>query len=405
MRRCVWNDRHRLETGLGPSAFETEIDGFAAGVAARAREAEVLRRLPDETVAELEKTGLLRAMQPRRWGGLEVDPLTFFARAMEVARGCPSTAWCLAVVGIHPWQLALFPERAQQEVWGPDPQARISSSYAPTGSVEPVPGGFRLRGRWSFSSGCDHCTWVFLGGVAGPRPDGLPDMRTFLLPSSDYAIEDDWHVMGLAATGSKSIVVADAFVPEHRTHSFVDAYRFESPGMRTNDGPLFRLPFGCIFSFCIAVPAVGAAQGALDACARDLREKRSAYDKSSRAEDAFAQVRVAHAAAEIEAARAAVRETWEPMWELARAAHPIPIERRARARWTAANVVLRSVRAVDALMEASGGRGLFLDHPIQRFFRDVHAMRAHALNDPDKAARLLGQAQLRPDAPPADFFL
>src|SRR5262249_52640035 len=158
-------------------------------------------------------------MQPSRWGGAEVDPGIFFEAQLALATACPSTAWVMGVVGVHSWQLALFPLAAQEEVWGSDPETLVSSSYAPTGKVERVDGGYRISGRWSFSSGCDHCQWVFLGGMVPPEREGAPpEMRTFLVPRSDYTIEDNWHVAGLKATGSKDIVIVGALVPEHRTH-------------------------------------------------------------------------------------------------------------------------------------------------------------------------------------------
>ena len=126
---------------------------------------------------------------------------------------------------MHPWQIALYSREAQEEVWGNDPTAMNSSSYAPTGRAERVPCGFRLNGRWSFSSGCDHCTWVNLGAISGTvETDGqeLPDFRSFLLPRKDYQIDDNWRVAGLAGTGSKDIIVDGAFVPEHRSQSHWD---------------------------------------------------------------------------------------------------------------------------------------------------------------------------------------
>lgn len=370
----------------------------------RAAACEQLRHLPDETFKEFQELGLLRALQPARWGGFELSPLSYYEAIAEVASACPSSGWFLGVVGVHNWQLGLFPDRAQEEVWGGDSSVQISSSYAPTGKVERVDGGFRLSGRWSFSSGCDHCDWVFLGGIA-PSDGGPPDMRTFLLPRSDYEIVDNWYVAGLAGTGSKDVAVEEAFVPEHRTHRFIDAYNLANPGQQTNTGALFRLPFGCVFSYCISVPAIGAAQGALDSYRDTMRQKLAAYDGSKVADDPFAQRRLSEAAVEIDAARAEVRATWEPMWLLAEAGEPIPIQMRARARWNAANVVLRGVRAVDLLFEASGGRALFLDNPIQRFFRDVHAMRAHALNNPDRASQVYGYSELHPGQAPPEFFL
>ena len=370
----------------------------------RAAECESLRRLPDETLESYRRSGLLRALQPRRWGGFELSPLTFFDAVMEVAAACPSSAWFLSVVAVHNWQLGLFPEQAQHDVWGKDTSVLISSSYAPTGKVERVDGGFRLSGRWSFSSGCDHCQWVFLGGVA-PSDGPIPDMRTYLLPRSDYRIIDNWHVAGLAGTGSKDIVVEGAFVPEHRTHRFVDAYLFQSPGQEFNKGSLFRLPFGCLFAFAIAVPAIGAAQGALEAYRSYMQAKIAAYDGSKVADDLFAQRRLSEAAVEIAAAEADLRDTWKAMTSWAEAGESIPMAARARARWSAANIVQRGVRAVDLLFEASGGRALFLDNPMQRYFRDVHGMRAHALNNPDRASQVFGYAELHPGGTPPDYFL
>jgi 3-hydroxy-9,10-secoandrosta-1,3,5(10)-triene-9,17-dione monooxygenase len=373
-------------------------------IRARAPECESLRRLPDETLDSYRRSGLLRGLQPRHWGGLELDPLTFFAAVAEVAAACPSSAWFLSVVGVHGWQLALFPAEAQHDVWSEDAHALISSSYAPTGRVERVDGGFRLSGRWSFSSGCDHCQWVFLGGAA-PSDDPVPDLRTFLLPRSDYRIIDNWHVAGLAGTGSKDILVEGAFVPEHRTHRFLDAYMLQNPGQVVNPGPLYRLPFGCLFAFAIAVPAIGAARGALDAYRSYMQAKIAAYDGSKVADDPFAQRRLSEAAVEIAAADADVQNTWTALWALATAGEHVPLAVRARARWSAANIVLRGVRAVDLLFEASGGRALFLDNPMQRYFRDVHAMRAHALNNPDRAAQVFGYSELHPGGAPSEFFL
>jgi 3-hydroxy-9,10-secoandrosta-1,3,5(10)-triene-9,17-dione monooxygenase len=375
--------------------------GLAPGLRERAAACEGLRRLPDETIKAFRETGLLRALQPTRWGGLELDPWTFYEAVIEIAAACPSSGWVLGVLGVHNWQLALFPEQAQQDVWQDDGSVQISSSYAPTGKVERVGDGFRLSGRWSFSSGCDHCDWVFLGGVA-PGDGPIPDMRTFLLPRRDYAIDDNWRVAGLAGTGSKDIVVDGAFVPEHRTHRMLDGYLLRSPGQALNGGPLYRLSFGCVFASAVAAPAIGAARGALDLFRAETRARVSSLDRSKIAEDGFVQARLADAAAEIDAARSALERDWTELAALARAGEGIPLPPRVRCRSDASRAVARSVHAVDRLFEASGGRAIFLDNPIQRFFRDVHAMRAHAFNNPDKGARLFGRFDLAPDAPPSE---
>ena len=374
------------------------------GLRERARECEELRRIPDTTVKQFDEAGLLRAVQPARWDGYELSPLVLFQGAALVASACPSSAWFLSVVGVHNWQLALFPDAAQEEVWGQDTGVRISSSYAPTGKVEVLDEGFRLSGRWSFSSGCDHCDWVFLGGVV--RREGKPsEMRTFLLPRSDYAIDDTWFVSGLSGTGSKDILVEGAFVPEHRTHSLVDAYNLDSPGQANNPGPSYRLPFGCVFAFGISAPAIGAAEGAFDAYRSYMREKRLTGGVLKLSEDPFAQRRLSQAAGEIGASRSELESTLATLCALAEAREPIPLELRTRARFNSANIVQRCVRAVDTLFEASGGRAIFLDSPMQRFFRDVHAMRAHAANNPERAAQIFGFSELNPGEPPIDLFL
>ena len=359
----------------------------------RAALTESTRRLPDETWADFRSAGLLRALQPARWGGLELHPSVFYRAVMEVSAACPSTGWVLGVLGVHSWQLAAFPERAQRDIWGADSTVQASSSYAPTGHVERVEGGFRLSGRWSFSSGCDFCQWVILGGSTR-NADGAPDARSYLLPQSDYEIDDNWRVMGLAGSGSKDIVVSGAFVPEHRTHRFIDAYNRDNPGQLVNQSPLYRLAWASVCAYAIAAPAIGAAIGALDSWQSGLRERRTAYDRKPIADDPFAHMRMAEAASDVDGARSRMLASFDEMMELAAEGREISVERRARLRWDAANAVQTAAHAVDLMFESSGGRAIFLDNPIQRYFRDVHAIRAHALNNPQRASRTFAMAAL-----------
>jgi 3-hydroxy-9,10-secoandrosta-1,3,5(10)-triene-9,17-dione monooxygenase len=383
------------------TAYLANVRALVPALRERAAACESLRRLPDETFKEFQAAGLLRALQPKRWGGFELDPWTLYQAVMEVSAACSSSGWVLGVLGVHNWQLGLFPAQAQADVWGNDTSVQISSSYAPTGKVERVTGGFRLSGRWSFSSGCDHCDWVFLGGIA-PGDSPFPDMRTYLVPRSDYRIDDNWRVSGLCGTGSKDIVVEGAFVPEHRSHRFLDAFALKSPGQEVNTGELYKLPFGCVFSSAIAAPAIGAARGALELFSSATRNRVSALGGAKVAEDTFVQARLADAASAIDAAYRSLESDWRELCELAKQGGGIPLRPRVRTRFDATQAVARGVHAVDRLFEASGGRAIFLDNPIQRVFRDVHAMRAHALNNPDKGARLFGRYELSPDSAPTD---
>ena len=373
---------------------------LAPALAERVAEADALRRVPDATIADFRDAGFFRMLQPARWGGLEVEPRTFFDVQMTIGAACASSAWVLGVVAVHAWQLALFPLAAQEEVWGADRAALISSSYAPTGKVTRVDGGFRISGRWSFSSGCDHCQWVFLGGMV---PGDAPEMRTFLVPRRDYRIEDNWHVVGLKGTGSKDIVVEDAFVPEHRTHRLIDGFKRSSPGNEVNPAPLYRLPFGQIFVRSVSTTAIGIAQGALDAYRRNTASRIAASDGAKVALDPSAQAVAAHAAAAIEDLRATLHRNFEELMGQAARGEEMPLERRLKFRLDSSLAVARAVEVVDALFTESGGRAIFLGSPLLRCFLDVHAARAHYANNPEKPGRnfggvLLGQKN-------ADFFV
>src|SRR6266571_5333600 len=366
----------------------------------RAQETEDARVVPAESVKSLEETGFFRLLQPKSAGGLEADPVTFFTAVRLIASACGSTGWVASVVGVHPWQLALFPLRAQEEVWGSDTGTRMSSSYAPTGQAEAVPGGHRLTGRWSFSSGCDHATWALLGGIV-PDADGNPaDFRTFLLPASDYVIDDVWDTVGLRGTGSNDIVVSGAFVPEHRSLSFADVTRCACPGQESNPAPLYRIPFGSVFSYTITTPIIGMATGAYEAHVAYQRDRvRAAYIGQKVAEDPFAQARIAEAAAELDGAWLALERNMSELLRHAWAGEPIPMPLRLRIRRDQVRGTGLAISAVDKLFENSGGRALRAGTPIQRFWRDAHAGRVHAINDPERALSMFGRGEF--GLPPA----
>jgi 3-hydroxy-9,10-secoandrosta-1,3,5(10)-triene-9,17-dione monooxygenase len=367
----------------------------------RAQETEDARVVPAESVKALAETGFFRLLQPASFGGHEADPITFLTAVRLIASACGSTGWVASVLGVHPWQLALFPPQAQQDVWGGDPATRMSSSYAPTGRAEAVPGGHRLTGRWSFSSGCDHASWVLLGAIV-PDADGQPaDFRTFLLPASDYVIDDVWDTVGLRGTGSNDIVVDGAFVPEHHSLSFIDVSRCVCPGQQVNPVPLYRLPYGSLFSYSITTPIIGMAVGAYDAHVTYQRERvRAAYVGQKAKEDPFGQVRIAEAAAELDAAWLAAQRNMAELMEHARAGEKIPIPLRLRVRRDQVRGTGQAIRAVDLLFENSGGRALKTGTPIQRFWRDAHAGRVHAINDPERALSMFGRGEFGLDVPP-----
>ncbi|MFK3729018.1 3-hydroxy-9,10-secoandrosta-1,3,5(10)-triene-9,17-dione monooxygenase oxygenase subunit [Streptomyces sp. NPDC088090] len=361
----------------------------------RAAEAEELRRVPDASVKELEDTGFFQLLQPTAFGGAAADPVVFYTAVKEIAKACGSTGWVASVVGVHPWHVALFDPRAQQEVWGTAPRTRIASSYAPTGKAAAVDGGFRLSGRWHFSSGCDHARWVLLGCLVTDAEGKPVDMRTFLIPRAEYRIDDVWDTVGLRGTGSNDIVVDDVFVPEHRALSFGPVTALDVPGHAVNPEPVYRLPYAGVFTTTIATPIVGIAEGAYDSYVEATRKRfRVSYGQQV-AEDPFAQVRIARAAGDIDAAWLQLTRNVAAMYELAGRGEEIPMELRTRTRRDQVLATERAVGAVDLLMENAGGNAMRTGpHAVQRAWRDAHTGRGHAANDPERALVMYGQCAL-----------
>lgn len=384
----------------GSEEFLACIAALLPQIRARAAETERLGRVPDDIVQALTEVGVFRAVQPRQWGGLELDLATFYESMVLIASACASTGWVASVVGIHPWQIALFANEAQREVWEVDADARASSSLAPTGAVRRVNCGFHLSGRWHFSSGVDHCGWALLGAVLPDDGSGA-EFRTFLVPRKDFSIDhESWQVTGLAGTGSKDIVITDAFVPEHRTHSIVDVYHGRDPGFAVNDRPYFRLPWRLVFGYTIAAPAIGAAVGALDAFVEQNRTRVSAYGGPPVAQDSAVQRPLARALIAIDTARTRVGATWAELQSLLESGQTIPYERRVQALYEAALAHDRCTRAIYELMGVNGGRTMRTDGTLQRFFRDLLAMRNHPAANVEFSAKLYAQAKLGMEPPP-----
>jgi 3-hydroxy-9,10-secoandrosta-1,3,5(10)-triene-9,17-dione monooxygenase len=357
----------------------------------RADEAERLRVVPEASIKDLEASGFFRLLQPRRFDGLESDPLDFYAAVRMIASACGSTGWVSSVLGVHPWQVALFHDKAQQAVWGEDTSTRLSSSYAPTGKALLVEGGYQLSGRWSFSSGCDHASWVLLGGLVSNDEGQIVDFKTFLVPRSDYTIEDVWNVVGLRGTGSNDIIVDDVFVPDEFTLSMSETGRCYGPGQEVNTSDLYKLPFHSIFTSTITAPIVGMATGAYDEHVEMQRKRvRAAYIAEKAASDPFASVRIARASSEIDAAWALLMNNLREMQEIVARGEKIPLNLRLKVRRDQVIGTERAVSAIDTLFEASGGRALAEGTYLQRAWRDAHAGRVHAANDPERALVMYG---------------
>jgi 3-hydroxy-9,10-secoandrosta-1,3,5(10)-triene-9,17-dione monooxygenase len=372
-------------------------------LAERAAKCEADRCVPKETIADMQKAGFFEVLKPKKYGGYEMDPQVFYDVCMTLAEGCMSTAWIYGVIGVHNWQIALFDPKAAEDVFGKDHSTLIASTYMPKGQVVPVEGGFKFSGRWGFSSGIDHCQWVFLGGLIFPKDGkGAPEYRTFLVPRSDFEVVDTWFTMGLKGTGSKDVVVKDAFVPEYRTHKAADGFMGTNPGGETFTSTLYDLPFGQIFVRAVSSAAIGALQGAVNTFTNWGKAWTGGMGAKT-AEQGPAQMAVADAMVAIDEMKLILNRNFETLMAKIRAGQPLDINERLHFRYQASQVVERCAHHSYKLFSACGGRGIFTDFPLVRYFLDIHAARAHYANNPDIFGRNYGGVLLGKDN--TDFFI
>lgn len=348
----------------------------------RAARAEDERIILPETLADLHRAGLFRVLQPRRWGGMEFDFVAYVDFCDVIARGCASTGWNLGNLLIHHWMLALYDERAQQEVWGSDPEALIASGIAyPQGSGrretrggEP---GFVVSGRWNFSSAVNISSWNMLACTVRDG-DKVVDHRMCLLHQSEYEVIDDWHVLGMRSTGSMTVVAKDVFVPEYRALCAYDLRGgSSSPGAAGNPNPVFRVPFSAMAAHGIGGVAVGNAQAALDLTLEFVQKRSTSYQALKMRDIQTIQARVGAAGARIDAARELLRRNCHEAMEIARAGGITDATTKLRLKRDLAYAAQISNEAVDLLHAMAGANGIYDSYPIQRIFRDAHALGGH----------------------------
>jgi 3-hydroxy-9,10-secoandrosta-1,3,5(10)-triene-9,17-dione monooxygenase len=376
---------------MGNAILEAVRD-LVADIADRAEEADRTGALPTANIQGLREAGVFRLLQPAAFGGLEGSPLELFRVARTVAEACPSTGWVTSVLGVHPWQLALFPPRAQQEVWGEDPDVLLSSSYAPIGRLRPIDEGYLLTGHWRFSSGVAVADWALVGAVTLDAQQVPVDVVTVLVPRRDLRVEQVWDSVGLRGTGSDDIVVDEAFVPHHRVLRNYELAKLRGPGQEVNGGHLYRLPFGAVFTSAITAPLLGAARGAYGSYVSSMRSRvRLSLGGGDFAEDPYAQVAVGRAASELDAGVLQTERNLRELLERATSGERPPMELRLRTRRDQVRATERAVEAVDLLFESAGGTTLQRGNVIERAWRDVHAGSMHVANEVSRTLALYGR--------------
>ncbi len=357
----------------------------------RAAQAEQLRCIPPESIDDLRKAGLFRALQPAVLGGHELPLDEAVLITATLAEGCGSTGWVQGVYSDHCATLGMFDGQAQKDVWGESPDSLISSGFMPTGKAVRADGGYWLSGRWAFSSGCDYADWALVRSfVPATSSTDPPELYMLLVPRTDYTIIDTWFVMGMNATGSKDFQLnGEVFVPEHRAIRNKDLAAGTGPGSEFNSGALYRLPRMATVPFSLAAPMIGIAERALQTIIEAMR-KRSSDDRRTAAEGAT-HARVATSAAQIDAARALMLRDCREAMDIINRGGQLTLEQRARNRRDIAYVAYQCTKAVDRLFASAGGSNIYLAGEAQRLLRDIHAAGQHISLSWDVAATTYGR--------------
>ena len=367
---------------------------YLENIGKRGSENSRLRRLASETIEDLKASGFIRSILPRQWGGLEVTPQEFFKTQIKIAEQDMSSAWVGGIIAIHAFQLALMDKKAQADVYGSGPNTCVSSSYNPVGGkTEPTGDGILLGGRWGWSSGCDHCDWVLLGAIVPGE-----GYRTFLVPRSDYEIEDTWYSMGLQGTGSNDIVIdKPVLVPHYRTHKQMDGFNC----LNEQENPMYSMPWAQTFIRVVSTPAIGAARHALTLFKE--RANTSSTDPAKLVGDPDVLRRIVEAENLLDQAETIMIRNFDAMMNLVNAGQEIPMMDRVRYRYQASIVISDMIKAVDLLFDAAGGRSVFVGSEIQNIWHDIHIARAHVANNPVIFARNWGSMMLGGEN--QDFFI
>jgi alkylation response protein AidB-like acyl-CoA dehydrogenase len=373
---------------------EAALDAARAlrtNIAQRAEQTEERRSVPEISIEELVSSGLFGVVTPRRWGGSELGFGTMLEVQTELASACTSTGWVYGVLAGHAWLASLFPPRAQEEVFE-DPRSLIASLIRLGGKPpQRVEGGFRWEGGTGrFCSGIDHSNWILVGGQV-TEDDGSTEAWYFLLPVSDIEIIDDWHAVGLKGTGSKSLVVKDAFIPEHRAVRFGDLGAGKAPGAELHAAGHYTLPYDTVWPLSLAGAPIGAAKGALNAFTEATAARVAALPPTAQAANATAFARIAQAGAQIDSAMALLLADAKDADEAPAGTTFSRMEKATRSR-NLAFAVQQCRDAANTLYQASGGSGVYLSGEMQRWWRDVNAASQHVAFTWDLAAVAFGRA-------------
>ncbi|RAN69542.1 acyl-CoA dehydrogenase [Bacillus sp. SRB_336] len=377
-------------------SFVARVENVLDDVRAGRLVSETEGRVPDRSVNAILSTGLFRSFTPLRYGGLEMDPASFFQGVMRLAEADSAAAWIAGQLNVHSFEIALMSERMQDEFWGQSPDTRASSSYAPVGKFEAVEGGYRLNGTWTFSSGVDHATWVILGGRD----------RNFVVPVQDLSIDhSSWDVQGLKGTGSKSLTLTDVFVPDYRTHLLIDTYNDANLGWEVNNRPLYWVSFMSLFNSTPANTAIGTAVGGIETFIEQSRVRLTRQGTGApAAQNPFLHLKVAEARTKVKTVKDRQLKNWRELFDLACQGREASVIERMRVRFETADAIATSFEAFSEIWPIAGAAASATANPLQQTMRDLMAARNHGSAGKELAAGSYVKAIFGlPAAPFSDF--
>ena len=353
-----------------------------------------LRRLPDTSVAALREAGLCRLMVPKRFGGFETSIHTYIEVMAELGRGCGSTSWVASLVNVCAWLAGLFPDRAQQDVWGSNPDAWVAGSLAPHGDAKPVDGGWRVSGRWMWASGCLHAQWAACGIHMNDDKGETVNFGLSLMPMTDLTVEDTWHMAGMKGTGSNTIVARDVFVPEHRflpyPAAFAGTYRTEH-----TDETVYRVALVPVTILILVGSQLGMARAVLDHVVSKAPARGITHTNMTRqSESAGFQILLADAAMKIETAILHALRAADDLDGYAAARKHPDLVARSRVRADTALVAKYCREAVEILVSAHGTSSMADSNRLQRLWRDIHVASRHAITEWQVNLEVYGKALL-----------
>jgi 3-hydroxy-9,10-secoandrosta-1,3,5(10)-triene-9,17-dione monooxygenase len=353
------------------------------------------RRIPDGIMRLLSEAGLTQLLRPKRFGGANAPADLMYRVAQVLSRGDASLGWVYVVTNTHDLFMSFFPVNVQEEYWA-SKRPLSASSYNPTGKAVRASGGFTLSGIWSFCSGIDFCEWIVVGAIVGMLPSNPPepDVRYFLLHESQFKIIDDWHVMGLCGTGSKSITVNEAFVPNERVVSEEQIGSNTTPGANAQDNPLRNAPGWSLFVFSIPAVAAGPVRSAYEDLRTEMRGRASRREPPFEMRKPAVQLALAEASVLIDSAELLYDRALTITVDKIKRDGTLSDALRIRNRRDLGYSILNVRRAAEIMMTLVGGRGIKEGATVQRALRDIYAFSAHPSTGWELPALSFGSVEL-----------